>query len=125
MLSINNDQCEACAYLGACNDPDMQIKGKGMLCNDFKLDETNPKYWDCDCTEHYIHIKLEESCPVCGAKRDEMPDSRQREIEERVYFAPLDKEICRQCSNRGLETMDMMAVCNCCEGYAYFSAVSS
>lgn len=49
--------------------------------------ELNLNYWDCECEEHYIHRSIEESCPRCGMCRDEMPDSRQDEINEGTHFA--------------------------------------
>ena len=42
--------------------------------------ETTPDYWDCECKENYIHKKEFPSCGVCGAKRDEQPDSRTVEV---------------------------------------------
>jgi hypothetical protein len=125
MLSTNEDQCEMCAYIGVCLDSDWHDEKGVAVCNDFKLDTLNPKYWDCECNEQYIHSKLEESCTICGAQREEMPDSRQREIEERVYFAPNSKEICCRCNNPGLETLGKTAMCACCEGHVYFSVASA
>lgn len=42
-----------------------------------KLD---PRYWDCECAEHYIHPKREEKCPRCGTTRQWGPDSRADEV---------------------------------------------
>jgi hypothetical protein len=46
---------------------------------------TTTKFWDCECddgftNEAYIHLWHEKSCSKCGAKRDEMPDSRVNEV---------------------------------------------
>jgi rubrerythrin len=41
---------------------------------------TTPFFWDCECKEHYIHGKQDARCPVCGAERDDMPDSIVREV---------------------------------------------
>ena len=46
----------------------------------------NPNFWDCECDEHYIHPGKYKKCPKCGARRDEMPDSRQNEIDEGTHF---------------------------------------
>jgi arginine deiminase len=43
---------------------------------------TNPNFWDCECRRFYIHPKTEQECKVCGASRNDMPDSRQNEIEK-------------------------------------------
>ena len=48
--------------------------------------ELSKFYWDCECGEYYIHPNAQESCPVCGAHRDEMPDSRQDEVDEATHF---------------------------------------
>lgn len=46
----------------------------------------NPDFWDCECDEHYIHTATQEACPICDARRDEMPDSRQSEIDEGTHL---------------------------------------
>ena len=48
---------------------------------------TNPDYWDCYCDGKYIQSKSVEECGKCGAWSGEMPDSRQAEIEQGIYFA--------------------------------------
>ena len=45
---------------------------------------TNPDYWDCECDNKYIQHKSVEKCRLCGAVRDEMPDSRQYEIDQGI-----------------------------------------
>ena len=47
----------------------------------------NPDYWDCDCDGKYIQSKLVDECEKCGAWSGEMPDSRQVEIDQGIYFA--------------------------------------
>ena len=42
--------------------------------------ETDPDWWDCNCEKYFVHPKYERSCSRCGAKRDEQPDSRVKEI---------------------------------------------
>ena len=43
--------------------------------------KTDPRYWDCECDNNYIHKKLESlSCPVCKMTEDECSDSRPNEI---------------------------------------------
>lgn len=39
-----------------------------------------PDYWDCECEDHFIHPKDCEKCLVCGAIRNEQPDSRVNEV---------------------------------------------
>lgn len=47
----------------------------------------NSEYWDCECDDKYIQPNSREQCPICGAMRDEMPDSRQNEVDEGTHFA--------------------------------------
>lgn len=42
--------------------------------------ETNDMYWDCECDQHYIHFRIIDHCPLCGAYQDESPNSRVNEI---------------------------------------------
>ena len=51
---------------------------------------TNPDYWDCECDGKYIQRKTSENCAFCGAERDGMPDSRQREIDQGDRLAGAD-----------------------------------
>ena len=47
--------------------------------------KTDPRYWDCDCDENYIHDKsIEPKCAVCGSEHDECSDSRPNEI--KLFF---------------------------------------
>ena len=46
----------------------------------------NPDYWDCECEKNYIHEAKQKRCRKCGSRRDEMPDSRQNEIDEGTHF---------------------------------------
>ena len=49
--------------------------------------KTNPLYWDCECSEKYIHKKIEATeCLICGYCAEDMPDSRQSEIDSGKYF---------------------------------------
>ena len=63
------------------------------VINDFHWRDTdpaptlNPDYWDCECDDKFIQSKASAGCQLCGAQRDEMPDSRQEEIDKGVYFA--------------------------------------
>jgi len=38
------------------------------------------EYWDCECEKDYIHLRLQESCPVCKAESEDQPDSRVQEV---------------------------------------------
>ena len=41
---------------------------------------TTSLFWDCECEENYIHSFTEETCPACGATREEAPDARVNEV---------------------------------------------
>ena len=43
---------------------------------------TTPKYWDCNCDKHYMQHAFVETCPVCGAIKDEQPDSMIVEVQK-------------------------------------------
>ena len=47
--------------------------------------KTDPKYWDCECKDNYIHLKANTlSCSVCRMTEDECSDSRPNEI--KLYY---------------------------------------
>tara|TARA_R100001594_G_scaffold128897_4_gene167358 strand:- start:1296 stop:1871 length:576 start_codon:yes stop_codon:yes gene_type:complete len=51
------------------------------------LFEINRHYWDCECVQYYIHKRTDSSrCFICGIDEDDMPDSREAEVAEGVYF---------------------------------------
>jgi hypothetical protein len=37
-------------------------------------------HWDCECKEHYIHKNSDEVCIICGAVREDSPDSHYDEV---------------------------------------------
>ena len=37
-------------------------------------------FWDCECETEFIHSASEQSCPRCGARRDDQPNSRADEV---------------------------------------------
>ena len=39
-------------------------------------------HWDCECESNYIHSNEASSCKVCGAIKEEQPQSRLNEIEK-------------------------------------------
>jgi hypothetical protein len=41
---------------------------------------TTPKFWDCECTELYIHPKSVTECAKCSARAEDQPDSRITEV---------------------------------------------
>lgn len=54
---------------------------------------TDPRFWDCECKQNYLHPKDEPFCSVCGKHQEEMPDSRTVEVEEFLrdsVFARMD-----------------------------------
>ena len=49
--------------------------------------KTTSEYWDCQCSDKFIHPTSTQSCLVCGAKKEDQPDSRVNEIcEENLAF---------------------------------------
>lgn len=42
----------------------------------------NEDYWDCNCVENYIHPIYENYCSKCDTYEEDMPNSRQNEINE-------------------------------------------
>jgi hypothetical protein len=47
--------------------------------------ETHPDYWDCECSDDYIHSKKEGYCILCGAIREDQPDSHISELYDMHY----------------------------------------
>ncbi|CAM3777528.1 hypothetical protein LIHA111178_07970 [Litorimonas haliclonae] len=45
-------------------------------------DITTPDYWDCECPTDYVHRSFVSSCHLCGALREEQPDSRRTEVDQ-------------------------------------------
>ena len=46
---------------------------------------TDPRYWDCECDDNFIHLKSNNlSCSECGMTEDECSDSRPNEI--KLYY---------------------------------------
>lgn len=43
------------------------------------------RYWDCECQVDYIHHRAVLACSICGACRDEQPNSRANEVHEHLY----------------------------------------
>jgi Zn finger protein HypA/HybF involved in hydrogenase expression len=47
--------------------------------------KTDPRYWDCDCDNNYIHKKsITLKCEACNSEEDECSDSRPNEI--KIYY---------------------------------------
>ena len=42
--------------------------------------ELTDEYWDCECEKDYIHLRLQDSCPVCKAESEDQPASRVPEV---------------------------------------------
>lgn len=38
-------------------------------------------FWDCECLMNYIHPNIVSKCPICGAKKEDSPNSRANEVE--------------------------------------------
>ena len=43
--------------------------------------ETDPRFWDCECEDHFIQLKVTKMCIRCKANQDDMPDSRVNELD--------------------------------------------
>ena len=48
-----------------------------MIIEDSELTE---EYWDCECFKNFIHHQKEKTCDVCGARREDQPFSRIKEV---------------------------------------------
>jgi hypothetical protein len=46
--------------------------------------ETTEDYWDCECEGFNLHSKDQETCPKCGARHEDSPNSRVVKVEEEV-----------------------------------------
>lgn len=53
---------------------------KGKMIGSMDDIELTVYYWDCECEKDYIHLRLQESCPVCKAESEDQPDSRVPEV---------------------------------------------
>ena len=42
--------------------------------------ELTDEYWDCECEKDFIHLRSQESCPVCKAEQEDQPNSRFSEV---------------------------------------------
>ena len=42
--------------------------------------ELTDEYWDCECEKEYIHLRSQETCPICKAEQEEQPSSRVIEV---------------------------------------------
>lgn len=40
----------------------------------------NPRFWECECDERYIHHRAIQYCPRCEACQQDQPDGRLDEI---------------------------------------------
>jgi len=47
---------------------------------DPKSPDTDPRFWDCECIDQYIHSENESRCNTCGAYREDQPDTRISEL---------------------------------------------
>jgi len=63
---------------------------KEQFFYDPKSTETHPAYWDCECTEQYIHYESECICVSCGARKEDQPNSRVSEIYA-MHYRMIDK----------------------------------
>ncbi len=45
---------------------------------------TDPRYWDCECENYYIHAKADRlTCPECAACESDSPDARLDEVQNK------------------------------------------
>ncbi len=50
--------------------------------------ELTTEYWDCECEKNYIHLRSEESCPVCQALQEDQPNSHVSEVLQNEFVIP-------------------------------------
>ena len=57
-------------------------------------------YWDCECEQDYIHVKLdgdvEQFCNICGSDMDDRPNSRLDEVlfgDSQIMDSNKDREV--------------------------------
>jgi hypothetical protein len=57
---------------------------------------TTSLFWDCECSENYIHKSTEATCLECGARREDCADARANEVEENAEVFGLDAALVNQ-----------------------------
>ncbi len=57
---------------------------------------TTSLFWDCQCEDEYIHPYSQVECPVCGARREQAPDSHVDEVICQALEWQLDPDLVRQ-----------------------------
>lgn len=63
--------------------------------------KTNPNFWDCECERDYIHTKHVNLCLNCGHTQEDMPDSRQDEIDKiKLNIRSVLPRVCAMCVNK-------------------------
>lgn len=72
---VADDGCEI--IRGACHSPII----------------LSSEYWDCECVDFFIQPNSLEKCEICGALKDESPDSHQKEVNAGIWFGHLRKEL--------------------------------
>lgn len=45
----------------------------------------NLEYWDCECTQNYIHNISEDRCNICNSHEEDCPPSREEEVRKYIY----------------------------------------
>lgn len=82
------------AYLNEIGEGSLIFKEADIVTNIFDSNKninslTSPKvilvditldYWDCECEKEYIHTIIDDECPVCKARREDMPNSIKSEV---------------------------------------------
>lgn len=53
----------------------------------------NLEFWDCECTDNYIHPITQHLCQTCGSYQVDSPSSREDEIEEFRSSAKITTQI--------------------------------
>ncbi len=56
--------------------------------------QTTPDYWDCECSNYYIHKASVDHCIECDSYRGDSADSRVDEVESGENFADEGSDPC-------------------------------
>lgn len=45
----------------------------------------NLEFWDCECSENYIHPVNQNECLICKSLQEDSPNSRDDEVKKYYY----------------------------------------
>lgn len=91
------------------DDIEAAIAKQGLVAESI----TTGTYWDCNCERDYIHPRNLLNCGVCGARREDQPDSRVSEVAEYLRDKPYSRMVADHIAEAG-ELVDKPR-CEVCE----------